>query len=260
MALFPDPYYAGSSRNLERQPRSGGLFWWTILITFLMGLVLFCWFFPIYIFARPEQPLNYKILSKLDKLESPIKFAPLKAPGGPFLEAKEVYDRYFPHSDASLAVENSLFKRRSRRNYADHGEDAVYLKGPFRIYHVRELTADDVLSSGVVLRARSVDYPTVILEMLVPAQEIPEEHFQIGDPLTLDRASTFASVLNIERLPGELLCVTAISLLYNEITIDEGRSITQAIPEYLNLNASWPVTSDSVGDPSSPIPVDMAAQ
>ncbi|MEZ5304861.1 MAG: hypothetical protein R3F11_30060 [Verrucomicrobiales bacterium] len=80
--------------------KSVGMFWWTIAITLLLGLCVFFWFFSIYVFAHPEQPFSYELLSRLGKLDdlknyevaSPTK--DLESPKGKFFAPKEFYATY----------------------------------------------------------------------------------------------------------------------------------------------------------------------
>src|SRR3954468_10816976 len=69
----------GGGGHLAKDRRDNGLFWWTILITLLIGVATFCWFFSIMVFKYPEKPFNYRLLTKLEKLERIARFDPLAA-------------------------------------------------------------------------------------------------------------------------------------------------------------------------------------
>src|SRR4051812_11614293 len=69
----------GGGGNLAKGRRDEGLFWWTILITLLIGVATCCWFFSIMVFRYPEKPFNYRLLTKLEKLEPLARFDPLAA-------------------------------------------------------------------------------------------------------------------------------------------------------------------------------------
>src|SRR5215207_4653870 len=107
-----------------------GLFWWTILITLLLALATFCWFFSIMVFKYPEKPFNYRLLTKLEKLEPIARFDPLAAgsssaavikrlPNGSFHNARDLLNKYYNYNPDQLRLTNSLLKRSYILNYSE---------------------------------------------------------------------------------------------------------------------------------------------
>ena len=169
-------------------PRTGGtigLFWWTILITLLMGVATFCWFFSIMVFKYPEKSFNYRLLTKLEKLERIARFDPLAAntasvapgsdvvpvkrlPNGTFNNARDLLNKYYNYNPDQLRLTNSVLKRSYILNYSD--ESPVYVKGTYAVTYVRPLTATDLVKNGWVVRAHSVDLEDVEIELMLPGK------------------------------------------------------------------------------------------
>src|SRR4051794_27823271 len=136
---------SGSAKNR----RDEGLFWWTILITLLIGVATCCWFFSIMVFKYPEKPFNYHLLTKLEKLEPIAKFDPLAAnsiaggavaanttpikrlPNGTFNNARDLLNKYYNYNPDQLRLTNSVLKRSYILNYGE--ESPVYVKGTYAV-------------------------------------------------------------------------------------------------------------------------------
>ncbi len=241
--------FSSGGRAVVAKRTDASLFWWTILITLLLGITTLSWFFSIYIFAHPEKPLNYSILTKLEKLEPPKQFSALNVPSGPFLTPKAAYAKYFGLTEPLLDIDNSRLKRRYIQNYET--DTPTYLRGTYRIYQVRKLTKDDVFSSGLIVRARAHDYPTVVAEFLFPTKSAldadQQKIFTVGDDLQLNRNSTFASLLHVEKLPEDNLCFTLVPLAYGTFEVPGTGQLSLAPPAELNLAGTWPITDEAVG-------------
>src|SRR5688572_24556149 len=130
----------GGGSNLAKGRRDEGLFWWTILITLLLGVAICCWFFSIMVFKYPEKPFNYRLLTKLEKLEPIARFDPLAAgsssaavikrlPNGTFHNARDLLNKYYNYNPDQLRLTNSLLKRSYILNYS--AESPVYVKGTY---------------------------------------------------------------------------------------------------------------------------------
>ena len=70
-----------------------GLFGWTVVILLLCGVAVVCWIGTFYVFDHPEQPFNYQLLAKLNKLAPPKRFELTAAPSGEFLGADKLLER-----------------------------------------------------------------------------------------------------------------------------------------------------------------------
>ncbi len=273
------------SRPPVARPKDSGLFWWTIIITLLLGAAIASWFFSIYVFAYPEKPFNYRVLGRLKKIPDLTDFEIASAPPGAFLGPKAAFQKFDPLSDAQLKAKSELFRRAYITNYKDSDEKAIYLKGDFKIYQVRPLTEADVFPRGLVVRAQAVEkvddkpleYPNTIIEFVFPTEQPASASFNVGDILAIDQKSvfaksgdggaemhrSFASVLNIQRLPDQKLLFTVVPLLYGTYDIDPGKElrITLAPPKKLNMDGRWPLTDEAVGLTGallSPVPASVA--
>src|ERR1700710_597403 len=76
--------------NFSRKQGGSGMFWWTIIITLLLGVATFSWIFSMVVFKYPEKPFNYRLLGKLKKLEPLTAFHPLHVPNGTQIVAKDL--------------------------------------------------------------------------------------------------------------------------------------------------------------------------
>ena len=234
--------YGGGTFSKPKQ--SSGLFWWTILITLLMGAVIFCWFFCIALFSHPEKPFHYKMLAKVNKLEPLRKFNPLYAPdgrGGKFLTAREMLGLYFNLTLDQLAVENNQLKRAYIKNYKELPPQ--YMKGAYTVIAARELRSSDVFTEGWVVRARADDIEDVDIEIVFPGVAAKPVAYAQGDKITLDQKSTFASAVHVQKLPLDRLCITLVPITYQGFTA-ASHPVQMEAPKLLNMSANWPIARD----------------
>lgn len=239
----------------------GGLFWWSIAITLLIGLATFSWFFCIYVFTHPEKPFNYSLLSKFQKLE-PIKaFSEKDFPGGKTYSHRDMYQTFYPFTEENLAQKNSDLHRAYITNYKE--ERPVCIRGQFKVIHARPLTKDDVFTCGTIARAVALveddkEYRNVIIEYILPSRKPCKDQFLPGDILKIDTTESegkrrrFASLLNIQRQQDDAMVFTVVPLSYGEHgNAQAGFSIVGEPPERLNMEARWPITDDALGAPAS---------
>jgi hypothetical protein len=237
--------YAKPIRTLPSARGDSGLFWWTIAIFVLLALTTFSWLSSLYIFRHPEKPKNYRLLARFEKLPPLKKFNDRTVPQGKFHTAQDVFSKYSRITGQEMAVQNDLFKRSYIRNYDD--APPVYVRGNYRIYKVETLTEAQPFTSGLVVRAKSVDLPNVSIEFVFPTESLPRERLTYGDDLVLDTNESFASVIHISPLPENSLCVTVVPLTYNFFSVNPADARRYAVlhpPSRLNMNAPWPVTDD----------------
>ena len=210
----------GTGGYLAKNRRNSGLFWWTILITLLLGVATFCWFFSIMVFKYPEKPFNYRVLTKMKKLEVINKYAPETVPHGKFLGAKDLLSAYYYYNTEQLRHANDTLKRSYILNYAD--ESPVYVKGTYTVTMARPLAVQDVIAEGWVVRARSVDMEDVELELLLPGAKSATAPYHEGETFTLDNKATFGTVMHVERTGGDGICATVVPIVTQ--SIPSGRS------------------------------------
>lgn len=229
--------------NLARKNESASLFWWTILITLMMGLATFCWFGSIMVTQHPEKPLNYKVLAKLERLPVIRKFSVYSVPDGAAKSARELLAAYYAYTPEQLQVANNILKRAYIRNY-DKQDPPVYLTGQFEVLEARALTDSDVVRDGWVVRCRAIDLEDVDVEILMPGLADQDPPFEAGEHITLDKRATFAALVHVEKLGEDRLCATAIPLVYGGFKTAGGDAPVMNPPRRLNLEAGWPVTDD----------------
>jgi hypothetical protein len=234
--------YGGGSFSKKKD--TGGIFWWTILITFLMGVATFCWFFSIMVFSHPEKPFNYRILARFDKLDPLRKYSSYTIPGGKFLPSRELLAEFFAFSHDQLAVKNDMLKRAYIRNYKQ--EQPIYVTGEYEVVHTRPLTAADVVTSGWIIRARAVDLEDVDVEIIMPGMKAAADPYQVGDKIKLDQKSTFTAALHVQKFEHDRVCVTLMPLTYAGLNTKEGKPAVMSPPEKLNMEAYWPISREPV--------------
>ncbi|MBX7211285.1 MAG: hypothetical protein K1X78_23460 [Verrucomicrobiaceae bacterium] len=235
-------YRSHGGGSFSKNKPGSGLFWWTILITLLMGAAIFCWFFSIILFTHPEKPLHYRLLAKVKKLEPLRKFSPLSVPQGKFLTPRELLAEYFADNAEHLSVSNDQLKRAYIKNYKEQAPK--YVKGAFTVVAARELKKTDVFTKGWVVRARADDIEDVDLEMVFPGVDSAPVAYAQGDKITLDQTSTFASAVHVQKLPLDRICVTVLPLAYQGFRVAAVGELQMDAPELLNMDAPWPVACD----------------
>ena len=144
-------------------------------------------------------------------------------------------------------------------NYEE--QQPIYVKGNFRISEVRQLSADDYFTSGVLVQAYPVEsvesgasvniakkskrvFPNTVFEFVFPCIEVPSKLFAEGHEITVDSSRDSAAVLNIKRIDSDHLCFTALPLLYGTYPLGDAGSISLSPPSSLNIEASWPLSKE----------------
>lgn len=234
-------YRSFGGGSFSKKKDTGGVFWWTILITFLMGVATFCWFFSIMVFSHPEKPFNYRILAKFDKLDALRPFSKYSVPGGKFLPSRDLLAEFFAFSHEQLAVKNDMLKRAYIRNYKQ--EQPIYVTGEYEVMYARPLTKTDVVTDGWVVRGRSVDLEDVEVEIVMPSTALKKDPYQVGDRIKLDQKNTFAAALHVQKFDHDRMCVTLMPITYEGLG-KEGAATKLAPPSKLNMDAFWPISRE----------------
>ena len=231
--------YGGGSFSKSKD--QGGLFWWTILIFLLLALATVSWFFSIMVFSYPEKPFNYRLLTKLEKLEPIKKFDSNHIPHGKFLSPTKLLEEYSFFTPDRLRVTNDTLKRDYIRNFKEH--PPVYVRGSFVVLATRPLTATDVFTDGWVVVGRSSEIEDVNIELILPGTK--EQPCNAGDVITLDNKKAFAATMHVQKLEHDRLSVTVVPLLYDEVAVANKAVISNLIaPQKLNMDATWPIWRD----------------
>ena len=235
----------------RRPRRKSSLFGWSVAILLLTGFAFAAWLGSFYIFWQPERPESYRILKKLHKIEPTKRFELTAAPAGEFLSAKQLYDRYIAMSPTELAKTNAELIRNYIRNFQQVRGLVPYIVGRFDIMEARELTANDVVTSGMVTLTNAVDYGELLLEHLYPSdpQAIPlmKQTLVTGLEIKLERTHDLSAIIHAERLGDGRVMITAMPLLYGRYTVTRGSGTFSLEPPLdLNLAAGWPLYKDSI--------------
>lgn len=237
----------------------GGIFWWTIAIVVLMAMTAASWIGSIYIFTHPEQPMNYKLLSRIDRLEDIRLFTEKDVPKGKSLTPPELYQKFYPFTGENLLNHNSLLRRNYITNFKNRDEKPYFVRGRFKVVHARPLGEGDVFTKGVVARGVAVneegkEYRNVIVEYVLPTvQAVEDIGFAPGDLLDIDSRRTkkrlWGAVVNIHRPNEDVLVFTVVPLMYGPHLIDpdKNHTLTAAPPERLNMSGLFPITDNSFG-------------
>jgi len=247
--------FQSDTEEPKRTSKDDTLFLWIIAIALLIALNAIGWVFCMYVFGHPETPFNYRLLTKVNKIDPITKFTPVTAPRGKFKTVKQLYSEHYEDSPGKLKGLNAILKRNYLGNYKNFAE-VTYLSGIFRIESIKVLGPDDVFPSGVAIRARADDYPSALIDYILPIAGMKKPPFKIGDSLTINRSDTCASLLHIEKLADKATCFTITPLVSRNYQIAGDRKLAVSPPEYLNLKGSWPVSlpSKQIRRAASPSP------
>lgn len=229
----------GTGGYLAKNRRSNGLFWWTVLITLLMGLAVFCWFFSIMVFKYPEKPFNYKLLTKLKKIDEIKSFAPDLVPHGKFLSPKDLLSSYYYYNTEQLRHANDTLKRNYILNYTE--ESPVYVKGTYTVVSSRPLTSSDVIDQGWVMKARSVEMEDVEVELLLPGAASAKPPYGDGETFTLDNKQAICTVMHVERSGADGICATVVPIVYGDYPVGADKTLAITPPSKINVESAWPV-------------------
>jgi hypothetical protein len=217
---------------------------WAAIITILAALCAFSWTFCMYVFGRPEKAFNYNLLIDLEKL-SPLKdYQPGNAPRGKFHTPRDLYQLYYNNNPRALRALSAVLRRQYVTNF-NAVERVTYLRGNYLIQHIHRLGPEDVFPSGLVLRGQSEDYPNVLVEYVLPAEAVPEPHY---DPkkkavFEIGTSSVCAAVINVARVDEDKLIFTAVPIVYGTHETSSGTVMTLEPPQRLNLYGELPITA-----------------
>jgi hypothetical protein len=233
-----------------RPRRKSNLFGWSVAILLLTGLAFAAWLGSFYIFGQPERPDSYRILKKLGKIDPTKRFELTAAPSGEFLTSKQLYDRYIAMSPTELGKTNAELARDYIRNFQSVRGLVPYVVGRFSIMEARELTPNDVFTSGMVALTNAVDHGETLMEHVYPADPhvlpLMKQTLVTGLEIKLERTHDLSAVIHAERLADGRIMITTMPLLYGSYTVTRGPgTFTLEPPLDLNLKAGWPLFKES---------------
>jgi len=233
-----------------RPRKKSNMFGWSVAILLLTGLAFAAWLGSFYIFGQPERPESYRILKKLHKIDPTKRFELTAAPSGEFLTAKQLYDRYIAMSPTELGKTNAELVRNYIRNFQSVRGLVPYVVGRFNVVEARELTPNDLFTSGMVALTNAVDHGETIMEHVYPSdpQVLPlmKQTLVTGLEIKLERTHDLSAVIHAERLADGRIIITTMPLLYGSYTVTRGPgTFTLEPPLDMNLKAGWPLFKES---------------
>jgi hypothetical protein len=243
--MEPDLFRFDDRPGFERKKTN--YFAWTLGILLLSGVALAAWLGSFYIIGQPERPESYRILQKLHKIEAPKRFQLTAAPAGEFLSPQKLFQRYQSMGPAELARKDAELTRNFIRNFEQVHGLVTYVVGRFNIMGVRELTPDDVFTSGAVALTRAVEQPELLMEhVFTTADEhdarLLKERLVMGMDVSFERTHDLSAVIHAERLPDGRIQITVVPLLYGSYAVTRGTgTFSLEPPAELNLAAGFPL-------------------
>jgi len=198
-----------------------------------------------WVFGQPEHPMNYRLLTKLEKLDPIHGFTPVTAPRGKFFSAKDLYAQVYPFSPTELQAYNGILKRYYLKNYLEL-DNVTFLSGEFTVLSVQRLREGTVFPSGLVIRGRSTTFPDALVDFALPSPTTPEKFdLKAGQILKIEESTTCAAVLNIERLQDSTMVFTAVPLVSRVFEFGEDATIEVKPTERIEIAPElWPISED----------------
>src|ERR1700747_3054096 len=239
----------GRSRGRLPQPEgSDGLFGWTVVILLLCGVAVVCWVGPFYLFDPPEQPFNYQLLAKLNKVIPPKRFELTAAPAGEFLGPDKLLERYGAMTSIGLQEESNNLLRSYLRNYDHQVGKVPYITGKYTVLDAFPMSESQYFGNGVVALAQSNDVPTIYVEAVFPGSKEQLASMQrvlvTGLGLELRRSFDLTAIVHITNLGGGRLLFTCMPLLYSSYG-QSGSSFQLEPPAALYVKAGLPLVSNN---------------
>jgi len=227
---------------------SDGLFGWTVVILLLCGVAVVCWIGTFYVFDHPEQPFNYQLLAKLNKLAPPKRFELTAAPSGEFLGPDKLLERYGAMTSTGLLEESNNLLRSYLRNYDHQVGKVPYVTGKYTVLDAFPMSGSQYFGTGVVALAVSNDVPTMYVEAIFPGPTEQLANMQrvlvTGLGLELRRSFDLTAIVHITNLGGGRLLFTCMPLLYSSYG-QSGSSFQLEPPSALYVKSGLPLVSNN---------------
>lgn len=238
---------------MERNPP---FFWWSLAIMLCFCLAAFSWMKIPPIFANPQDPNNYKLLDKINRLD-PIKaFSALDPPEGDIANTENLYSKFGSLNAKELELLNENLIKNYVTNYKQQTLN-TYIQGDFRVIKTRVLTQNDRFQNGIAIKVEAMvkmnkftnsqAFPVWVEIILPNAPASAAENIAQGDLLEINKNPFFASVLYVQRIErtdnDHIMSFTVIPLVYespwNPPRDKEKFNISP--PKKLNMDAHLPI-------------------
>lgn len=237
----------------DAEPRKPAFYWWFLANTLALCFAVVSWVVCLNIFRNPENPRNYAILKKLDRLPELSRYTVLDVPNGNAFSATELYGKYFTLDDAKRIRLNALLMRNYMRNF-EKNLLLNYAEGEYRVLEVRKLDSSGFIHPGFAIRAQAmvrpddftepVGFPVVIEYIFPTADDGAADSFAAGDVLEISKNPNCAAVVNVSRTVVEeepALQLTVIPIAYGPYRIGNEKSFSIEPPKELNPATGLPV-------------------
>lgn len=235
----------------EPPPRRPAYFWWLLANALALCFAVISWFVCLHVFGNPEIPRNYKILGKLGRLPVLKRYTVLDVPNGNVLAPRELYRRYFGHTEEQRVRANSLLMRNYLTNF-DRPLLLTYIEGDYQVENVRKLGPDDFMDPGIVIRAQAMvkpddftkpmPYPVYIEYVFPTDQTRAADLFKVGDILGVKKSPNCAAVVHVSRINDDTaLLLTVIPIAYGPYQLGEAGSFRIDPPTLLRPERGFPV-------------------
>ena len=228
------------------------LFWWLLANILAIAFAITAWVVCLNLFRDPTNPASYDLMMKVGRIDPLESFTRKTAPSPQKInDPQELEAQFKGYSITDLETLNRELKRSYLTNFKKP-KFLTYVKGEFRIIGVRELSGEDFLSPGVVVKAQAlvrpdpvadpIPYP-VFIEVLFPTEEAALESFLVGNTLMLEKQRDCAAILSVGTTNFEdrrVLFLTLVPLASEGYKTQSEKTFKIAPPEMANLKASLP--------------------
>lgn len=242
------------ARNLEDPPPSKpAYFWWLLANGLALCFAIVSWAVCLDVFGHPEQPRNYKILSKLKRIPEPKRYTILDVPNGNSFAPKELYSRFFGQDEKGLAELNPLLLRNYLTNF-DNAALLTYVEGDYQVLDIRKLGARDFIEQGFAIRAqamvkpddftKAMPYPVIIEYLLPTANGAAADTIKKGDLLEIKKSPQCAAVIHVMKVAHEndpVLCLTVIPIAYGPYHLADSDVFQLEPPVRLQPEMGFPI-------------------
>ncbi len=253
-------------------PRRPNYFWWTLINLLAIAFAVLSWTGCYFIFNFPEKPWNYSILEKLGRLPEITFFEGSNLPKATTLPPKQLYGMIYQRRNDNEGTPQLLdpttlktLNLQLKRNYVTNFKKPInlnYVRGTWRILSVRELEADDFVTSGFAILAQALAIPSeqenstnpellpfpVELEIILPTApdtRIPNNtEITAENSFEIDRSRNGLIIIHVARggtADEPISRLTTIPLLNKPFTLTKDANIKLTVPTRVNLKASFPI-------------------
>lgn len=228
-------------------------FWWMLANALALCFAIGSWLVCLELFGNPEVPRNYEILRKLGRQPELKAFSAESVPDGIELDATGLYSRFYPMDAGRVKKFNGSLLRNYLMNF-DRSESVVHVEGGYRIEKVRALGGRDLITTGILVRARAMVRPDagmdpapypVLIDCILPTRESgAAEKFRVGEMLRLGESGSRVTLLNASRAgkgADAMLCFTVVPLVKGAFRIDEEKVVAVSPPDRVRPSAVFPL-------------------